>query len=96
MPKKIIAASASTTTGTNFLRHPALVNGLSLTAGVVFWEDGVVFSEDGVAFSEDGTLLSGLAVVPWLFDPDSTAAAAGFVSDMFFTCPLPELFQTLP
>src|SRR5262245_16801300 len=36
IPKRIRAASASTTTGISFLRHPLLVNTLSLTVGVVF------------------------------------------------------------
>src|SRR5262245_33985737 len=71
IPKRIIAAIASTATGINFLNHPLLSNDFTLPGGVVF--------------SEDGAVLSGLSeVVPLLLEGFSTAAVACCVSAMFY------------
>src|ERR1044072_3373870 len=82
IPKRMIAASASTTTGINFFRHPLLVDTLFSTAGVVL--------------SEDGAVLFGLSeVAPLLLGIGSTVVFGSCGSGMF-TCPLPDTFQTPP
>src|ERR1044072_7349658 len=71
IPKRMIAASASTTTGINFLRHPLLVDTLFSTAGVVLSEDGAVL----FCLSEVAPLLLGIG---------STVVLACCVSGMFY------------
>src|SRR6185295_14917088 len=80
IPKRMIAASASTATGINFLNHPLLSNAFPFAGAVAF--SGLVFVSFCLA-----------AGVPFLLDGASTGAAACFVSGML-TCPPRELFQT--
>src|ERR1051325_6259465 len=80
MPKRMIAASASTTTGINFLNHRLLSDTFSWGGGIVVAGDGFVSS--GLA-----------AVVPLLFDVVSTAAAVGFVSGIFLLVLSQRLFK---